>query len=53
MIPASTTLSLLASHPVCAGLELAAWNVSSVNVRRGYLYFRKEWQARRDEIVME
>jgi hypothetical protein len=54
MIPASTVFSMLPVHHECAGRELAAWNSNStVDVRRGFAYFRKNWQARRDEIVKE
>ncbi len=58
MIPASTAFSILPLHRECTGLELVSWNTTSVSmqVRRGnsYSHFRKDnWQARRDEIVME
>jgi hypothetical protein len=54
MIPASTALSMLQAYRAYAGQELVAWNsTSTVHVRRRLAYFRKDWQARRDEIAKE
>ena len=38
--------------PAYAGAELGMWNTTG-HTLRGFAFVRKEWQARRDEIVME
>ena len=52
MIPASTASSMSRAYRVYACAELAMWNTTG-HVLRGFAFVRKEWQARRDEIVME
>ena len=52
MIPASTASSMSPAYLAYVGAELAMW-ITTSHMLRGFAFVRKEWQARRDEIVME